>query len=144
MSIALTEHQLMVVKQMVEYGEAFSKQILHIMQNHGLDKINGFEFAVRVDPKWHFMRETIHVGGFYTDDSGAISLSRGENEIDFTPYGKNSPEYELLFANEAVRGRMEKIVRGEKPLPPDGLWIGNHPDADPLDSGEWDINDSLS
>ena len=144
MAVKLTDYQLKIVKGMIEMCEGVSHQILHIMRGHGLDKIEGCHLTIEVDPKFDFVTQKISFGDGINTDSGHITMVRGKKDAEFSPCGKNSAEYELLFADEAIRRRMEKIVKGEKELPPDGLWIGNHTNSDPVGCGEWDVNDSLS
>lgn len=145
MAIKLTDDQIKIVESMVKLSQNFADQILHIMRNHGLDKVDGCFLNIAVAPELLFVTESVTYGIDGTD-SGKITLTKGrrlENER-FVPTGENSPEYEYLFADETVRSRMEKILQREKPLPPDGLWIGDPRNDSPVDSWEWDINDSLS
>lgn len=143
MGVKLTEHQMNIVKGMVEFAEASANQIYHIMENHGLDKIDGCSLSITVTPKNTFTMRNIILGS-PDSDFGYVDLARGTADEKYAPIGKNSAEYELLFADEAIRSRMEKILHKEKPLPPDGLWVSSDRNSDPVDGWEWDINDSLS
>ena len=143
MGVKLTNHQFDVVKRMTGFCEAFANQLYHIMKNHGLDQIDGCSVSITVTPKHDYTTMDIVVGTPDTD-FGYIDLARGKADEKYAPIGKNSAEYELLFADEAVRSRMEKVLHREKPLPPDGLWVGSSRNSDPVDGWEWDINDSLS
>lgn len=144
MAVKLTECQMSVVKDMVTFAEAFANQMYTIMKNHGLDKVDGFAFGLNVNPALDYSTMSVVVGRARDTDAGEVSLVRGKNDADYKPVGKNSAEYELLFADDAVRGAMEKVLHREKPLPPDGLWISNRPYDAPLGDWEWDVNDSLS
>ena len=145
MGVKLSEKQLEVVKSMAEFAEVFAGQIYTIMQNHGLDKIEGCSLNINVDPSKHFTTMMIDIGQFYKSDFGHVCLARGKNDAKYSLTNTNSAEYELLFADETLRDRMEKIVHGEKPLPPDGLWVGDSRNDSPVgDRWEWDVNDSLS
>ena len=144
MGIKLSDDQLKIVKGMTEFAEAFANSMLHIMENHGLDKIDGCRLMVIVDPKREFTARDIVVGESIGKDFGQICLTRGKGDEKYEPLGKNSAEYELLFADEAVRSRMEKVLHREKPLPPDGLWVGDPRNDAPVGNWEWDVNDSLS
>lgn len=144
MGVKLTNHQLTVMKKLVEFCEASANQIYRIMVNHGLDKIEGCNLKIDVDPSRYFTTMLITAGDDYTTDFGHAKLARGKKNERYALTDTNSAEYELLFADEAVRSRMEKIVHGNKPLPPDGLWVGDHRNSDPVDGWEWDLNDSLS
>ena len=142
MAVKLTEQQLLVVKKMVEFAEASASQIYHIMKNHGLDKVEGCYLNLSVDPTRTLKTMNVFVGG--DDDFGHINLARGEHDDEFTAYGRNTPEYEKLFASEAVRKAMEESAKREKPLPPDGYWVSNDSNTYSVGSWEWDVNDSLS
>ena len=144
MGVRLTDEQLLTVKMMAQYMENFADHLYHIMQNHGLDKINGFKVEIKVDPAFDYITKTIDIGSGIYNDSGYVRLTRGKEEKRYAPTGKNSAEYEWLFADETVRSRMEKILDREKPLPADGLWVGDDRNDPPVDCGEWDVNDSLS
>lgn len=150
MAVNLTEHQLMIVKGMVDIAKATANQLLHIMENHGLDKVNGFKFSITIDPKWDLATKEIEIGCYSNHDdddpnAGYCELSAGRKSYDYVPTGKNSSEYEWLFADDSLKERMRKILdAGTHPLPNDGLWIGADYDSDPVACGEWDINDSLS
>ena len=145
MAIKLSDHQQEVMKHMVEFAEVFADQMLEIMMNHGLTKIDGCELTIRVDPRCLFTTEAVQFGREGTD-SGVIRLAKGRRSFceKFTPFDKNSAEYELLFADETVRKSIEARLNREKPLPPDGLWIGDPRNDYPVDGWEWDVNDSLS
>lgn len=148
MAVKLTKHQMMILKKMVEIGEATANQMYHIMENHGLDKVDGFEFAIEIKPQYDSIAKKIIVGSFTNlkedKDAGFCQLVAPENGDKYELLWKNSPEYELLFADEAVRSAMEKMLHREKPLPPDGLWVGASCNSDPVVDWEWDMNDSLS
>lgn len=145
MAVKLSDRQQEVMKHMVEFAEVFADQMLEIMKNHGLARIDGCELTIRVDPRCLFTTEAVQFGREETD-SGVIRLAKGRRSSceKFTPFGENSAEYELLFADEAVRKAIESRLNREKPLPPDGLWIGDPRNDYPVDGWEWDVNDSLS
>ena len=145
MAIKLSDRQQEVMKHMVEFSEVFADQMFEIMTNHGLTKIDGCELTIRVDPRCLFTTEVVKFGREETD-SGVIRLAKGRRSSceKFTPFGENSAEYELLFADEAVRKAIQERLDREKPLPPDGLWVGASNNSDPVDGWEWDVNDSLS
>ena len=147
MAVKLTDEQMKILEGVIHLSENFADQVYHIMQNHGLDKIEGCSLAVIVEPEALFTTKTIHFGHDINDDSGRISLAKGRKYVDekFLPFGKNSTEYVMLFADEAVRRRIQADRKSEKPLPPDGLWVGGYCNDSPVDSRwEWDVNDSLS
>ena len=144
MAVKLTDDQFETVKVMVGLMGNFADQLYHIMENHGLDKVKGFQVVLTVDPQFDFVTKQIEIGTNLRSDSGYVSLTKGKGEDKYAPTGKNSAEYECLFASETTRSRMEKVLHREKPLPPDGLWVGDSRYDPPVDSREWDLNDSLS
>lgn len=123
MNEKLTMEQLQVVKKMTELAEAFATQIYHIMENHGLDKIPGCALKVTVTPEYKYTTRDIMLGTL-DSDFGFCMLSMGKDEKKYTTYGKNSPIYQLLFCDPAIKEQMEEIVTW-KPLPPDGMWVGD-------------------
>lgn len=145
MSVKYTEEQLKAVKGLIEAAEAMSMQLLHIIKNHGLDSVEGCEIAISVVPENLFTTEFIQFGNV-NKDSGIIRLGKGRRSRNekWVPFGSNSAEYELLFADEDLKRKLQESKTREKPLPPDGLWIGDDRNNPPVDGWEWDVNDSLS
>lgn len=144
MAVKLTEEQLKIVKQMIRLSETFANNLLHIMENHGLDKVDGCNFDIQVVPEYKHLTCKIDVGE-RRSDFGEVSVLRGRNEKIYDYFGSYSKEYEILSDGETVRTRKPEHCKSEKPLPPDGLWVGDPRNDCPVDSGwEWDVNDSLS
>lgn len=121
MSDKFTMTQLHVIKKMTELAEAFATQVYHIMENHGLDQIQGCALKVCVTPEFKYTTRDI-ILGTVDSDFGSCNIARGKDEDYYTVYGKNSPIYELLFCDPKIKAEMEKCVN--KPIPPDGLWVG--------------------
>ena len=130
MAIKLSKGQQDALKKMMSFCEIFADQILLIMKHHGLD---GTSLRITVDPLYNFSTNVIHYGKNPDDDYGEISLSKGVYDNDYKPFGRNSAEYEQLFADDAVKARIRAILHQEKPLPPDGLWVGDDRNAPPVD-----------
>jgi len=126
MSIKLNGDQMVIVQGLMEYAQAFCDQVMHIMKNHGLDKVDGCNLQLYVDPKPSLVQKSITIGEEISKDFGRIKMTIGENETKYTPLGTNSAEYELLFADESIKEAMAKALNkhNEKPLPTDGLWVG--------------------
>ena len=141
MAVKLTGSQQEALKKMLDFCAVFADQMLTIMKNHGLD---GTDLNINVDPSAKFVTRRIRYGEHIDDDNGLIMLAKGIYDEDFKPIGRNSAEYELLFADETVRKAIQERLDREKPLPPDGLWVGASNNSDPVDGWEWDVNDSLS
>ena len=129
----LTKEQQEVVKALVPIAGNMADQILSVMKNHELDKIDGCELTIDVRPEYLFSTEFIQFGNV-GKDSGIIRMGKGRRSSNekWVPIGKNTAEYELLFADESIRSRMEEIMFGEKELPPDGLCVGDFDDSDPV------------
>jgi hypothetical protein len=141
--VKYTDEQLQVIKSMVEYAETFLNGLWHIMQNHGIDKVEGGGILLEINPESDLCTRRIEFGKS-NSDAGFVELTRGRSEKAYVPVGTNSPEYEWLFADPAFAERMRQICKRAKPLPPDGLWIGDGRNDPPVDHREWDVNDSLS
>ena len=118
MSVKLSDEQLEAVKGMVEIAERFCDQIYHIMENHGLKDVEGCQLSMFVDPSLDLTTKYISFGNPGTD-IGNVRISKGINEKYYTPFGRNSVEYEKMFADPRIAYKLN-----EKPLPQDGLWIG--------------------
>lgn len=140
MVVDYTERQMEVVEQMVKTCEAFADQLLHIMQNHKLDMVDGCKVQIDVDPAYPLTARVVQFGkrhidvekaDFRQDDfypSGYVRIAKGLHDSRYKSFGMNSPEYEVMFAppeiKEQMKGRHEQKPV-EKELPPDGMWIGN-------------------
>ena len=135
MAVKLTESQMTTLKGMTEIAGHLADQLLYIMRNHGLDKIPGCRISIEVNPEFRFTTEKIQVGFPDFGDFGYAMLTKGAyDNDDFIPTGSlNSAEYEQLFADDAVKARIRAILHQEKPLPPDGLWVGDDRNAPPVD-----------
>lgn len=133
MGIKMTDSQLSAVEQTVKVAEAMANQLFHIMENNGLTKVQGGNLVIRIIPALKFTTQTIEFG-YQHSDAGFVKLAKGVHDEQFAPTGnENSAAYELLFANDAIKERMRRILFKEKPLPPDGLWIGDDRNDHPLD-----------
>lgn len=144
MAVKLTEHQMMILKRTVRMSEAFANSLLHIMRNHGLDKIDGCDITIQVNPKYETMVCDISIGE-KNSDFGDASFIKGAKDDGFELWSHCSAEYKSLFDDEENRRRKHYGEKVEKPLPPDGLWIGDPRNDYPVDCRwEWDLNDSLS
>ena len=130
-----SDDQLIVIKQMTELAENFTDQLLRIMENHGLDKVTGCRMKIDVNPAMDLVTKMIEFGDGIYSPSGYIRLTKGKEETRYAPTGKNSAEYECLFAEPEVAKRISQVLHNAKPLPPDGLWIGRNDDRPAVDCG---------
>ena len=137
----MTRDQLNTVKVLTEFCQNFADQVLKIMQNSGLDRIDGMGINVVIRPDLQFTTECISFG-CASQEAGYFCMSKGYEDEKFTLLGRNSAEYEKLFADPEVLERLQEAEPAEKPLPPDGLWISVYDDPPVLDSGR-DLNDEV-
>ena len=124
--VKLTDEQLGIVKGIALFAEAFCNQVYHIMQNHGLDKVNGCCVRVNVDPSLDMTGRHITIG-FPGSDFGNCYISRGRNEDNYSLFGRNSCTYEELFGQQTKMVTdpdvEAKIHAVNVPLPEDGFWF---------------------
>lgn len=99
MATKLTSEQMDIVKGMVDFGKIFADQIMHIMKNHGLDKVPGCSLSIRVDPEFELTTETVVFGTEYMD-TGVLRLTKGKFDKRFCPLGKNDPDIEKVCMTE--------------------------------------------
>ena len=133
MAVKYTDDQLVVIKRLMEICGSFADQILHIMQNHDLCKVKGTKVKIEVDPAYPTIVKMIEFGSVIEADSGHIKLTKGLNEDEYGAIGKNSAEYEILFAQPEVAERIREVLKKAKPVYPDGLWVGDDRSLPPLD-----------
>ena len=133
MAVKLTDEQLVTVKSMMEICEIFADHILHIMQNHGLDKVDGSVVKIEVNPAYSLITKELQFGRELSADSGFIKLTRGLEEKKYGATGKNSPEYECLFAEPEIAERIRNVLKNTKPVLPRDIWIGDDSNNPPLD-----------
>ena len=142
MRVKLSESQMATLKSMVEISERLADQLVHIMRNSEIDKIPGSYIYIGADPTSDFT--TVHIRFGHPDtEAGKISLAKGKYDERLKPFGINSAEYELLFADEATRAILQEQLAKEKPLPPDGLWISTYDDPPSMDCGV-QVSDGLA
>ena len=78
--VALTNDQMKTLKSMVEFAEVFADQVLQIMKNSGLDKIQGCRLNIQVEPDCQFTTESVTFGYDRDDAAGKIWLTKGRRE----------------------------------------------------------------
>ena len=133
MAIKFTQEQLKVIKQMVVFAENFADQMYKIMIDHHLDTVDGCGINICVNPRIELASRYVAVG---SDNSDAGIIRRCKGDMTNEKYkvtGKNSLEYEILFADDELRKRILDNLKDEPPLPPDGLWLSacdDDPDVD--------------
>lgn len=123
MSVKLTGEQMVIVKGLMDYAQAFCNQVQHIMQNHGLDKVDGCRLNLWVDPDDKVISRNITIGMDVDRDFGRLKMVAGRDDEKYEHLGENSAEYLLLFENTDRKEAMRKALE-EKPLPVDGFWVG--------------------
>ena len=132
--VRFTDEQFAVIKSMVKLAETVADQILHIMQNHGLDRVEGCRLMIDVDPSSDLLTREIVFGSSVDKEAGQIELTRGKDEKQYAPCGSNSPEYEVLFATPEVAERMRRLFAAKVPVCSGGLWFGDNGNDPPMDS----------
>lgn len=129
--------QYEAVKIITEYCERVADNVLRMMTDHGLDRVNGMQMTINVDPALKYTTCAVAIGCKENMERGRSAgycmLARGKEENGYVPTGTNSPEYEQLFADDALRARMLACRKDEKPLPPDGLWLSAYDDYPAVD-----------
>lgn len=143
MGIKLSESRMDDVKNLVSVAEAMAEQLYHIMENNGLVRVPGAGITISVEPRLQFTTKNISFGR-KGSDAGSVTLAKGRYDDEYEVYGDgNSTEYEILFAKKELRERILRYIGKEKPLPPDGLWIGDDRYAPPVDRGV-SVNDGMA
>ena len=133
MAVKYTDDQLVVIKRLMEICGSFADQILHIMQNHDLCKVKGTKVKIEVDPAYPTIVKMIEFGDGIEAESGHIKMTKGMEEKEYGAIGKNSAEYEILFAPPEVAERIREVLKRAHPICPDGMWIGDDRNLPPLD-----------
>ena len=119
----LTSEQMVIVKGLMEFAQAFCNQVQHIFENHGLDKIDGCRLHLWVDPDDKIISRNITIGLDRDKDFGRIKMVAGKDDESYMTLGENSAEYLILFEKTDRKEAMRKALE-EKPLPVDGFWVG--------------------
>ena len=133
MGIKLSESNVEDVKKLMNVAAAFADQLYLIMEHNGLVKVPGAAVSISVEPGLRFTTKNITFGHRGTD-AGYVLLAKGRYDEEFEAYGnENSTEYEILFAKKELRERILRYIGKEKPVCPDGLWIGDDRNDPPLD-----------
>lgn len=136
----LDEEQMKVMKKLIEMNQNWLDQVKKIMINHGLWK-KGFTIQLSINPGMKAFAEEISIYRTVIDGDAlydeTISMYKGSTEIfknwQTLPQA-TSREYIHLFDTEEDGNGKKKGTASEKPLPADGLWIGDPADV-PADSG---------
>ena len=135
--VDLTEKQIVALKEMIDLAKDYSEATLQAMQESRINEIPGARLEVIVDPGCSFTVRVIKFG--QSEESGHIEMAKGWKDNDWSIYGKNSTEYEILFGRPETVRRIKEMLQAEKPLPPDGLWISRYDDPPVLDDRR-DVN----
>ena len=137
----LNAEQMVVMKKLIEFGQNWAEQVKTIMVHHNLWH-KGFRIQMEVDPRFSTLqmevkvhRKVIEGDGIYDEQ---IERYRGPDLGDVwkTLPPCTSREFIHLFDGEENRSGEEEGTASEKPLPADGLWIGDPGDTDTVDGGQ--------
>lgn len=141
--IVMTNGEMDDLKGLIEEAKKAANRLYDYMWASGLEKIPGCFLKIEIDPKYEHVAKTIEFGKEGTC-AGYVRFMGGKKseKIKLSNNG-NSPEYEVLFADEDTRKRIKNYLDFEKELPPDGLWLGVDDDPSVLDSGR-DVDDTVA
>lgn len=123
MNVQYTKEQQEAVKNLCLLAGRFSDHLMKVMLDYELDKTDGCVMYIRIEPSAKLTQECVMFGSL-NEPAGHVSISRGVYNDQYEPFGCNSPEYEKLFMDMKDNVWAEPVRKKEKPLPPDGLWIG--------------------
>ena len=135
----LTSKQMETMKKMIGFCQIFAGQIKDIMvHSHVWHK--GFKVQIEIDPSLDYFTEWITVtrkvidgDAIYTEQ---IDRMCGK-AFDFKEWKTNefttTREFIHLFDDEKDGTGKEERKTDEKPLPPNGLWIGSDFNSDYVD-----------
>lgn len=138
----LSKEQMEVMKKMIGFCQVFAGQIKDIMVHHHLWH-KGFTVNLQIDPRLETITESVAVKRKVVDGEGiyeeGIERFRGTHKIfnEWRTLGcETSREFIHLFDGEKDGEGSPERKADEKPLPPNGLWIGADPNSDPVDGGQ--------
>jgi len=138
------------IKSLMFIAQNMCDQFKRIMLNHGLYD-EGLTFKIEINPSFLSFNQEVSLDKRWEDECGRDHFE-GINFYKEPGLGKkwkyypalSTPEYVRIFDSPAAGEGKHEGSSEEKPLPPDGLWIGSSYCSAPVDRREWDVNDSLS
>ena len=138
----LTDGQKEIMKEIIQVNQIWLDHVKQMMINHGLwDK--GFVFRLSISPEATALTEEIKVYRTVVDGEAiyeeSINRHKGTDEL-FKDWKTLSPctsrEFIHLFDDEKSGAGSQDGKADEKPLPPNGLWIGTDPYSGVVDGGQ--------
>lgn len=145
MRIKYDQGQKELVKTIVQLSQMFSEQIHGLMKKNRMGEVKGTKLFLCICPNELAGHDSIWFGE-EDGDAGFLYIVRREfenNEWHFDHDERNSPEYEKLLSGETDGNGNQESAGSEKELPPDGLWISDYSDHDPVDCGV-SVDDGLA
>lgn len=134
----LTTVQKAVIKLLVETAKEYADGISKVMNAFGLNW-NGCRFSVSITPSGQFFTEMVSLTTLTEDDMHVTyhySLARGRlTDGEWETGDDDTIKHEGTLADACFCAGKTAGADGEKPLPPDGLWISNCDDCPPADCG---------
>lgn len=134
--VKLSTDQMKAVMELLNISMDFADKILGFLKVTGLDKVKGCGISIGVVPSLRFTTKSVTFGELESD-SGLIGMFKGVdehgNKVELYPHC--SPEYVRLFDKQNQGSGNPEGNHVEKELPPDGLWLSDFDDCDPVDSG---------
>lgn len=138
----LNAEQMAVMKKLIEFGQTWADQVKTIMVHHGLWNKN-FTVKTMVTPGFNVLCQTVEVSRKVEDGNAVYdeqicrykSSENVQNAWDTLSY-LTSREFIHLFDGEENGSGEKTVTPPEKPLPADGLWIGDPRNDNPVDGGQ--------
>lgn len=138
----LDAEQMEVMKKMIGFCQIFAGQVKDIMVHHHLWH-KGFQVSINIDPRMDTLTEVVEVKRKVMDGKGiydeGIERFRGTDKMfnEWHTLGcETSREFIHLFDDKEDGAGSPEGKADEKPLPPNGLWVGADPNSDPVDGGQ--------
>ena len=134
----LDGEQMVAAKKLIEYAQRFADEVKAIMIHYKLWH-KGFDLKVIVDPQREILSEDVQFQRWVEDGEGMfrerierVHDSEKWRTLPFT----TSREFIHLFDDKEDGTGSPEGKADEKPLPPNGLWVGADSNSDPVDGGQ--------
>lgn len=143
----MTYRQMIAMRQIVEKGQEFSDWVAEMFRRFGIWEAGAEgDISFMVNPGCLFSTQMITFGSEIDTKFGRFILVKGKDERHENYWhlsGKNSVQYEKLFAKFEHRNGGKEIFPDEPGLPPDGLCVSVYDDHPVL--VDWgDLSDEAS
>lgn len=134
--MTLTGEQLQAIKQLVNECKGISNHLRQYLIDNDLYDLEDISVGISVVPRYAFAVEAIVIGRTDSKTTGFCMTVKGDVNDEWRFDEKyTSDEYKKLLDPEKYGSGDQKNGNGEKPLPPDGLWLSASDYRNPVDSG---------